>query len=146
MDSEALSSRVWQLIISVDDIDLSNYGNMIVKPTRRVAAVAKGLQTFAGGFTLDEDVDVDLWRYRFFSEWPYVASLCSFTEEDLSPSRGWYISTRMPFVWDVPSSRRSSVILIKLSRRIAITRFGGNDERCPYWDGSLRSIFSAVIT
>lgn len=73
----------------MDDIDLANFGTMDVKPMLHVVAVAKGLQTFAGGLTVDEDVDVDLWRYRVFSERLYVANVCLFTEEDLAPTRIW---------------------------------------------------------
>lgn len=69
MGSEALSYRVWKRIIAVDDIYLAIFGTMDVNRTRHVVAVVKGLQTFAGGFSVDEYVDVDLCRYRVFSEW-----------------------------------------------------------------------------
>lgn len=49
---------MWQRIIAVGDIDFADFGTMDVKRTRHVAAVAKGLQTFAGGPLVDDDVDV----------------------------------------------------------------------------------------
>lgn len=49
VSTDAISSRVWQCIIAVDDIDLANFVTIDVKRTRHVVAIANGLQTFAGG-------------------------------------------------------------------------------------------------
>lgn len=91
MSTNALASLVWQLIIAVDDVNLANYGTIDAKRARHVAAVDKCLQWFAGGLLVDEDVDVDLWRYRVYSERAYVANLCAFTAEDFAPWRRRYI-------------------------------------------------------
>lgn len=45
----------------MDDIYLATFRSMDVKRISHVAAVAKGLPTFAVGLTVDEEVDVDLW-------------------------------------------------------------------------------------
>lgn len=77
VSSEALKSRDWQTIIAVDNINLSNLGIMDVKRTRHVVTVAKGLQTFVGGQHIEEDVDVDIWRYRVNIERLWVLIFCS---------------------------------------------------------------------
>lgn len=83
LGSEALTSRVWQRIIAVHDVDLSNFSRIDVKRTPHVSASAKGLQTFAGGPPIEKDVNVDMRRYPVYSERPYVLNLCSFTNKDL---------------------------------------------------------------
>lgn len=91
VDTESLASRVYQWINTVDDIDLANYGTVDVKRSRYVAAVAKGFQMFAGAPAVDKGFYVELWRYKVSSERPYVANLCTFTEEDIFPWRGRYM-------------------------------------------------------
>lgn len=53
---------MWQRIIALDDVDLSNFGTMETKQKLHVAAVAKGLSTFGSGLLVGEDVNVDLCR------------------------------------------------------------------------------------
>lgn len=78
VSTDALSSRLWQRLIAVNDIYQANFVLIDVKRTRHVSAVAKGLQTFSGGPLIAEDVDFDMWRCRMYSERPYVPFLCSF--------------------------------------------------------------------
>lgn len=85
MSTDALAPRAWKRIIIVDGVDLGNYGTFDVKQAHHVAAMGKGLQSFECGSLVDYDDDVDMWRYRAYSEQPYVANLCSFIEEDLTP-------------------------------------------------------------
>lgn len=63
MSTDALASGVWQSIIAVDDIDTDNFDAFDAKCTRHVVAVAKCLQTFAGGPLLDDDVDIYMLMY-----------------------------------------------------------------------------------
>lgn len=51
--------------------------------TRHAAADAKVLKTFAVELLFDDDVNVDIWCYRAYSELPYVAYPCSFTEKHM---------------------------------------------------------------
>lgn len=87
---EALRSRVWQNVIAVDDVDLSSFGSFDTRPEKYLAAVAKGMLTFGVGQPIDEGLDVDFWRYRVYSERPYVSKLCSLTDADLEQWRGQY--------------------------------------------------------
>lgn len=89
--TDAHTCNVWQNIIAVYDVYLANFGIIDVKRTRHVASVAKGLLTFAGGWVVDNDANVDLWRYWVCSELLYVANLCSFTENQLSAWCGRYM-------------------------------------------------------
>lgn len=73
------------------NIDLSNFGTVDVKCTCHVAAIAKGLQKFSSGSLIDEDVDVDMWGYHLYSEWPYVANMGSFTDDELEACRLRYM-------------------------------------------------------
>lgn len=91
MSTDALASLVWQNVIAVDYVHLANFGTIEVKSTRNLVAVTKGLLTFSGGPLVDGNVDVDLWWYRVFSERPYVADLCSFTEGQLSAWLWFYM-------------------------------------------------------
>lgn len=100
MSTDALASLVWQRFIAVDDINLANFGTIDMKRTGHVAAVARDLQTFAGGPLADDDVDVKMWGYRLYSERPYVTNLCSFTDEDLVTWRSHYMVQADALCWN----------------------------------------------
>lgn len=72
VSTDALVSQVWQSIIAFNDIDLANFGTFNVKHTRHVATAAKGLHKFTGGPLIEDDVHVDMCRYRVYSERLYV--------------------------------------------------------------------------
>lgn len=84
----------------MDDVDLENLGTIDVKRTRHVAAVAKGLQKVLGGSLIDDDVYVDMWCCRVYSERPYVAYLCSFTDDDLPALRRRYMVHADALCWN----------------------------------------------
>lgn len=73
VDVEDLASRVWHRIFAVDDIDLSYDGSVHTKRVQKVNDVAKGMMSLAGGRLMEENVDVDIWRYWHFGERPHVA-------------------------------------------------------------------------
>lgn len=81
LETEALSSRVWRYIIVVDDIDLSYYGYAESKCTGQVAKVAKCMPALDGRLLVEEDVNVELWCYRYYLECPYVENLCALPAE-----------------------------------------------------------------
>lgn len=63
--AKKLSSRVRRVIITVDEDDLSHYCSVESKRSHHVADVAGGIRAFTGGTFVDEDVEVDIWNYRF---------------------------------------------------------------------------------
>lgn len=73
------------------NVSLANYGMVDVKRASHESEVAEGLHSFGDGPFGAEDVNVYMWRYRVYSELPYVTKLCTFTAEDLAPWRGRYM-------------------------------------------------------
>lgn len=90
VDVESLDFRLWRDVIAVDDIYLSYYGSIHTKRFRNVIGVAKCMLSLAGAPLVEEDVDVDIWRYQYFGERPYVAKFCSVSAETLAAWRGRY--------------------------------------------------------
>lgn len=72
---------MWRDIIAVHDIDLPYKGSAESKCTRHMAEVANGMLSKAGGPLVEEDVDVEIWRYRYCGERPYNAKLCALPVE-----------------------------------------------------------------
>lgn len=72
---------MWRDVIAIDDIDLSYYGSDDSKSTLHVTDVVTGILALAGGPFVEEGVDVDIWRYRYYGERPYVSNLCALPAE-----------------------------------------------------------------
>ena len=121
VESEALSSRVWRDVIAVDDADLSYFGSSTSKMSRHVAEVMKGMVALPSGPLVEEaDVDVDIWRYRYYGERSYVRNLCGIPDETLAAWRGRYMVHEDAVLWE---------------RAILPTRFRYFDRRDdPFWD------------
>lgn len=76
VDYVVLPSRVWQRFITVYDMYFSYHATADAKRAHQVNNVAKGMFPLAGGPLVEDGVDVDLSRYPYFGERPYVANLC----------------------------------------------------------------------
>lgn len=67
---EALGCGFWCEIIAVDDTDFNFYLSTDYRKSRLVADVVKDVLALAGGTLVEEDVDVEIWRYRYFVNRP----------------------------------------------------------------------------
>lgn len=84
--TEALSSRVWRDIIAVDDMNY--HGSAHDRKPLHVVHVANGMLTFAGGPSVENYIDVDDWRYRYYGERSFIANLCALPAEQLA---AWHV-------------------------------------------------------
>lgn len=75
VDYEAPGSLVWRDIIAVNAFGLNYHGSACAHKSRHVANFAKGMLSLAGGLLVEEEVDVDIWCYRYYAERPYVANI-----------------------------------------------------------------------
>lgn len=64
------------------------YRTIESKRTRHVSALAKGMFALPSGPFVEADVDVCIWRYRYYGERTYVENLFEMPEETLDPWRG----------------------------------------------------------
>jgi hypothetical protein len=81
VDVAALGSRVWRDIVAVDDIDLAGRDSVASRKVRLIRDVAKGMSALCGGEVIDDDLDVDLWKYRYFGERSYVHNLVALADD-----------------------------------------------------------------
>lgn len=71
VEAEELSSRVWWSIIAVEDDDIMYNGRdrtIEAKRSCHMAEVSKGMLEPPSGPLVDADVDVYIWRYRYYGE------------------------------------------------------------------------------
>lgn len=87
VETEAFVSRVCRSIIAVDDDYLPYYRTSESKLSRYVTKVMESISTFAKEPLVPENIDVDVWGYRYYWQLPYVENLC-----DLSADTGgsWF--------------------------------------------------------
>lgn len=64
-----------RVIIAVDDVDLKYNGYTDAWKSLHVEDVVKTMLSLVGGLLVEDGVDVDLWRYRYYGELPYVVKL-----------------------------------------------------------------------
>lgn len=65
METEALSFHVCRYIISVGDLDLKYHGSGDKRKYRHLVDISKDIFALAGGAFAENEVEVDLWRYRY---------------------------------------------------------------------------------
>lgn len=97
---DAMPSRVWRGGIAVDDFDLSKTGDGDERCALIVCGVVEGMQLFCGGLRIEHEVDVDLWKYHYFEERYYVASLCRLQAETLQAWSGQYMFHTDAVLWE----------------------------------------------
>lgn len=95
----SLRSRTWQLAIAFDAVDLLKVGRGN-RQYRQVKDVQKGLASFPNAPDVDDEHDVDLWRYRTYRERYYVEGLCALTTEQLQGLAGRYDVHAYAVYWD----------------------------------------------
>lgn len=83
MDTEGLSLRVWHDITVVDDVDLKYQVPTHALKSVHVVEVAKGILSLVCGNLMEEQVVVDLWRYRYHGGPLYTENLCAMTSQQL---------------------------------------------------------------
>lgn len=91
VESKALGSTVWIDILAIDDADLNYHGSADAQKYPHVADVAKGMLVLAGRPLVEEDVDLHIWCYIYYTGHPYVKTLCALTANELVSWRGRYI-------------------------------------------------------
>lgn len=78
-----------------------NYDGLAdVLMSHHVEDVAKGIRDLAGGSLSEENVDVHLWRYRYYGERQYVANLCALLTHKLESWLGMYMVHHDAIRWE----------------------------------------------
>lgn len=95
-----MASKVWHDVIAVDNIDLSYIESVDAKRARHVSDVAMEVLSLSGGPFIDDGIDVDLLRYRYYDERPYVANHCVLPADLLESWRGRYIVHTDAVYWN----------------------------------------------
>lgn len=100
VELESLGSRVWLDIVAVDDYDLKYHGSADARKSHLVADVAKGMLALASEPLVEEDVDVDLWSYRYYGELRYAVNLFALQTEKLASWSGRYMVNPDSICWE----------------------------------------------
>lgn len=84
----------------MNDTTLVYYGTDESKRTRYVVEASKEIMALSHGPIINEDIDVNIWRYSYYDECPYIENLVTIREEQLDGWPGRYMVHPDAICWE----------------------------------------------